>query len=90
MSGVELTSPITPPEWTEEEKQYVLVVTASIRRLNLERTGVVLGDMVTALPRRSAFQNPCMAAVLSRPVPARRVISDQGATVKELERNDGE
>ena len=53
-------------------------------------TGFILGDMVTALPRRSAFWNPHMAAVLSKPIPARRVISDQGTTVKELERNDAE
>ena len=56
------------------------VVTALIRRLNLEMTGVVLGDTVTALPDRSAFQNPCMAAVLSG-----RVINNQGTTVKELD-----
>ena len=90
MSGVKLTSPIAPPDWTEEEKWYVLVVTASIRSLNLEMTSVILGDMVTASPRRSVFQNPCMKAVLSRPIPARGAISDQGATVKELERNDAE
>ena len=90
MSGVKLTSPITPPNQTEEEKWYVLVVTTLIRRLNLEMTSVVLRDTVTPLPRRSAFQNPHMAAVLSRPVPARRAISNQGATVKELERNDAE
>ena len=90
MSGVKLTSPIAPPNWTEEEKWYVLVVTASIRSLNLEMASVILGDTVTALPGRSAFQNLHMAAVLSRPVPARGAISNQGATVKELERNDAE
>ena len=90
MSGVKLTSPIAPPNQAEKEKQYVLVMTASIRQLNLEMTGVILRDTVTTSPRRSAFQNPHMAAVLSRPVPARRAISNQGATVKELERNDAE
>ena len=84
MSGVELTSPITLPDWTEEEKWYVLVKTALIRWLNLETTGVVLGDAVTALHRRSAFWNPHMAALLPAPVPARRAIGNQGATVKEL------
>ena len=74
----------------EEEKQYVLVMTISIRQLNLETTGVVLGDTVTALPGRSAFQNCHMAAVLTGPVPARRVISGQVAIVKELERNNAE
>ena len=90
MSRVELTSPIAPLDWMEEENRYVLVMTASIRLLNLETTGVILGETVTTLPRRSAFQNPHMAAILSGPVPARRVISDQGAIVKELERNDAE
>ena len=90
MSGVELTSPIAPPDRAEEEKQYVLVMTTSIRRLNLDMTGVILSDMVTASPGRSAFQDPHMAAALSRPVQARRVISNQGATAKELERNDAE
>ena len=86
MSRVELTRPIAPPDRMEEENWYVLVVTALIRQLNLETTGVVLGETVTTLPGRSAFQNPHMVAVLSGP--ARRVISDQGAIVKELERSD--
>ena len=88
MSRVEVTRPITPPDNTEEENWYVLVMTALIRQLNLETTGVVLWETVTASPRRSAFQNPHMVAVLSGP--ARRVISDQGAIVKELERTDAE
>ena len=87
MSGVELTSPIASPDQMEEENWYVPVVTTSIRWLNLETTGVVLGEMVKASPR-SAFWNPNMVAVLSGP--ARRVISDQGAIVKELERSDAE
>ena len=90
MSGVRFTSPITPPNLAEEEKWYVLAVTASIRRLTLEMTSIILEGMVTTSPGRSAFQNPHMAAVLSRPVPARRTISNQGTTVKELERNDAE
>ena len=64
----------------EEEKWYELVVTALIKRLNLETTGVILGDTVTAPPGRSAFQNPHMAAVLSG-----RAISNQGTTVKKLD-----
>ena len=88
MSGVELTSPITSPNQAEEENWYVLVVTASIRQLNLETTSVVLGETVTASPGRSAFENPHMGAVLSGP--AKRVISDQGAIVKELDRSNAE
>ena len=34
MSGVELTRPITPSDRTEEEKWYILVITAAIRQLN--------------------------------------------------------
>ena len=83
MSRVELTRTIAPPDRTEEENWYVLVVTDLIRQLNLETTSVDLGETVTALPGRGAFWNPHMVAVLSGP--ARRVISDQGAIVKELE-----
>ena len=88
MSGVKLMSPIASPDGMEEENQYVLVMTALIRWLNLETTSIVLRKMVTALPRRSAFQNPSMAAVLSGS--ARRALSDQGAIVTELERSDAE
>ena len=90
MSGVKLTSPITPPDWTEEKDWYVLVMTALIRHLNLETTGVILGEMVATSTRRSALKNPHIAPILSGPVPARRAISDQGTIVKELERNDAE
>ena len=55
---VELTSPIVPPNWTEEEKQYVLIVTTSVRSLNLETTAVVLGDTVTTSAWGGAFQKP--------------------------------
>ena len=85
-----MTSPIAPPNWTEEEKQYVLVVTSSIRSLNLEMTSVVLRDTVTTSARGVAFQNPCMVAVLSGHIQAREVISNHGATVKELGKNDAE
>ena len=79
-SGVNMTSPITPPNHMEEERWYMLVATTLIRRLNLETTGVVLGDTATALPGGSAFPYPHMAAVLSG-----RVIRNQGITVKELD-----
>ena len=42
-SVVELTSPIIPPDWMEEERWYMLVVTTSMRSLNLETTRVILG-----------------------------------------------
>ena len=83
MSGVELTRPITPLDRIEEENWYIQVITTSIWQLNLETTGIDLGESVTASPGRGAFQNPDMAAVLLGP--ARRAISSQGTIVKELE-----
>ena len=83
MSGVELTRPIAPPDRMEEENQYVLVVIASIRQLNLENTSVDLGELVTASPGRGALWDPCMVAVPSGP--ARSTVSGQGTIVKELE-----
>ena len=67
-SGVKLTSPITPLDQTEEEKWYILVVTALVRSLNLETTGVILRDTVTASAGGGASWNPHMAAVLSGPI----------------------
>ena len=83
MSGVELTRPLPPPDRTEEENWHVLVITTLIRQLNLETASVDLGELLTALTGRGAFQNPHMVAVFLGP--ARRVISSQGTTVKELE-----
>ena len=83
MSGVEQTRPITPTDRTEEENQYILVITTSIWQLNLETTDVDLRELVTASPERDAFQNPLMAAVFLGPT--RRVLSSQSTTVKELE-----
>ena len=68
----------------------MLVVTALLRRLNLEVTRVILGDMVTASAGGVAFQNPQMAAVLPGPIRGRRAIGNQGATMEELARKDAE
>ena len=83
MSDVELTRRITPLDRMEEENQYLLVITTSIRQLNLGTADNDLGELATALPGRDAFQNPHMVAVLLGPT--RRAIGSQGATVKELE-----
>ena len=83
MSDVEPTRHITPPDGMEEENQYMLVITALIRQLNLGSAGNDLGESSTAPPRGDTFWNPCMAAVLSGS--RRRVVSYQGATKKELE-----
>ena len=68
---VKLTSPIVLPDQTEEERQYMLVVTALVRRLNLESTRVILGDTMTALAGGVAFWNPWMAAVPPGPIQGR-------------------
>ena len=43
----------------------MLVVTALVKRLNLEATRVFLRDMVTASAEGVAFKNPQMVAVLN-------------------------
>ena len=60
----------------------MLVVTALVRRLNLEATGVVLRDTVTTLTRGVTFQNPHMAAVLPGPAGGSRQIV--GTIMEEL------
>ena len=89
-SAVKLTSPITPSDQTEEEKQYMLVMTALVRRLNLKTTGVVLRDMVTTSAGGLAFWNPWMAAVLPGPIRGRRAIDNWGIAREELARRDAE
>ena len=42
---VKLAGPLIPSDQAEGERQYVLVVSASVRRLNLEATTVIHGDM---------------------------------------------
>ena len=83
MSNVKLTGRITPPSRMEEENWYVLVVTTSIRQLNLGISDDDLRESVTASPGRDAYWNPHMVAVFS--VPMRRAISHQGMIVEELE-----
>ena len=50
---------------------------ALMRSLDLETTGVILRDMVTASAGGGAFWNPHMAAVLQGPIRERRVINQQ-------------
>ena len=56
----EPTGCITPLDRIEEENWYMLVVTTSIRQLNLGSADNDLGKSSTALPGRDTFQNPCM------------------------------
>ena len=55
---VKLTSPIITSNQTKEERWYMLVVTALVRRLNLEATRVVLRDTVTTLLEELPFRIP--------------------------------
>ena len=87
-SVVKLASPLTPSDKAEEERQCMLIVTASMGRLNLEATGVTLGDMVTASVGRVAFKNPQMVAVLPGPTKGRKVVGHQDATIEELAGKD--
>ena len=64
-SCIELIRHITPPDGTEEENWYLLVITASIRQLNLGSTSNGLGESSTAPPGGDTFWNACMVAVLS-------------------------
>ena len=63
MTNVKLTGHITPPDRMEEESWYVLVITTSIRQLDLGTTDNDLGESVAVSPGRDAYQNPSMAAV---------------------------
>ena len=82
-SVVELTSPIVPSNKAEEERWYMLVVTALVRRLNLEATRVILRDTETTSARRVALQNP-------GPTRERKAIGNQGSTIEELAGKDAE
>ena len=68
----------------------MLVVTASVRRLNLEATRVILRDMVATSAGGVAFLNPQIAAVLPGPIRGRRAFGNWGATREELARRDAE
>ena len=81
-SCIEPLRHITLPDGMEEENQYLLVITALIRQLNLGSASDNLRESSTAPPGGDTFQNPRMAAVLPG---STRAVSYQGATVKELE-----
>ena len=87
-SVVKLASPLSLSNWAEGERQNMLVVTASVRRLNLEATRVILGDTVTTSAGGVAFENPQMAVVLPGPATERKVIGSQDATIEELAGKD--
>ena len=81
---VELAGPLTSSNQAKGERWCMLVVTASMRRLNLEATRVTFRDTVTASDGRVAFKNPKMAAVLPGPNRGRKVLGHQDTIVEEL------
>ena len=85
---VKLASPLTPSDQAEEERWCVLIVTASMGRLNLEANGVTPRDTVTASVGRVAFENPQMAAALPGPTKGRKVVGHQDTTVEGLAEKD--
>ena len=87
---VKWTGPLIPRDQTKDERWYVLVVTASVRRLNFEATGVILRDTITASAGGVASKNPKMVAVLPGLTRVRREIGHPGTTVEELTGKDME
>ena len=77
----DMTRCTTPPSGTERENWYLLVITASVGKLNLGPSGNN-HERSTADPHdENMFQTPQMAATFSG---STRAISYGGATVKEL------
>ena len=62
-----LAGPPTPTAQIGGEKHCVLMVTASVGRLNLEATGVTSGDTMIASVGGVAFGNPHMGATSQDP-----------------------
>ena len=85
---VKLAGLLTPSNQAEEERWCVLIVTASMGRLNLEATGVTPRDTVTASVGRVAFKNPQMAVAFPGPTKGRKVVGHQDATMEELVEKD--
>ena len=57
-SVVKLTGPLIPSDQMEDKRQYILIVTALVRRLNLETTGVILRETVTTLVGEWPLRTP--------------------------------
>ena len=85
---VKLTGPLTPSDQAEEDRWYVLTVTTSMGKLNLEATGVSPRDMVTASVGEVAFGNPQMVATLMGPTKERKAVGCQDAPIEELAEKD--
>ena len=88
---VKLAGPLILSDQTKEERWYVQIVPASVRELNLETTGVILGETVTTSVEGFASKNPQMAVVFLGHTQAKRAVGHHSTTiekvtVKDLER----
>ena len=81
---VKLAGPLILLDCTKEERWYVLIVTASVRELNLETTGVILGETVTASAGGLVSGNPQMAAVFPGLTWMKRAVAHPSATIEEV------
>ena len=81
VADVDMPRCTTPPSGTEREKQYLLVITASVEQLCLGPGGNSPEKSTTDPPRGYTFQNPWMAAIFSG---STRAVSYGGSTMKEL------
>ena len=81
---VELAGPLVPSDQTKEERQYVLIVTASVRELNLEMTGVILSETMTASAGGLASGNAQMAVVFPGLTWAKRAVGHPSTTIEEV------
>ena len=61
---VKLTGPLILSDQTKDKRQYVIIITASVRRLNLETTGVIPRESVTTSVGGVISKNHQMAVVL--------------------------
>ena len=74
------------PDQTKEERQYVLIVTASVRELNLEMTRVILSETVTAFRQEDwPLRTPKWQQFFLASLRAKKVQCDTpGATIEEV------
>ena len=87
-SVVDLASLLTPSDQAKEEIWCVLIVTASMGRLNFEATRVTPRDTLTTSVRRVASENPQMVVALPGSTKGRKVVGCQDTTIEELTEKD--
>ena len=91
---VQLEGPLIPSGQIREERQFMLIITASVRRLNLETTGVILGETIASLvgglaPKNSKWQQSLGLTKAKREVGHPSTTIEE-VTIKDLERGSQE